>query len=80
MGGSERRDRRTLLAGGLVVASVALTGCSSTSATPLAAGTSPNTRPSTPSEAFARLMDGNERWVSGDLRHPDRDPNRREFV
>ncbi|WP_443316798.1 carbonic anhydrase [Streptomyces sp. 8N616] len=25
-------------------------------------------------------MDGNKRWVSGDLRHPDRDPNRRQFV
>ncbi|REK91514.1 carbonic anhydrase [Streptomyces inhibens] len=25
-------------------------------------------------------MDGNKRWVSGDLHHPDRDPNRREFV
>ncbi|MFD8390808.1 carbonic anhydrase [Streptomyces sp. NPDC059680] len=25
-------------------------------------------------------MEGNERWVSGTLRHPDRDPNRRQFV
>ncbi|MEU8825080.1 carbonic anhydrase [Streptomyces sp. NPDC048636] len=25
-------------------------------------------------------MEGNERWVSGDLQHPDRDPNRRQFV
>ncbi|QFZ79161.1 carbonic anhydrase [Streptomyces fagopyri] len=25
-------------------------------------------------------MDGNKRWVSGDLEHPDRDPDRREFV
>ncbi|MFK0024810.1 carbonic anhydrase [Streptomyces sp. NPDC090798] len=25
-------------------------------------------------------MEGNKRWVSGDLRHPDRDPDRREFV
>ncbi|MYT18520.1 carbonic anhydrase [Streptomyces sp. SceaMP-e96] len=25
-------------------------------------------------------MDGNKRWVSGDLQHPDRDPDRREFV
>ncbi|MFJ9416922.1 MULTISPECIES: carbonic anhydrase [unclassified Streptomyces] len=25
-------------------------------------------------------MDGNKRWVSGDLQHPDRDPNRRQFV
>lgn len=80
MRGPEHPGRRTLLTGGLVVALAALTGCSSTSATPPAAGTSPNARPSTPAEAFARLMDGNERWVSGDLRHPDRDPDRREFV
>ncbi|MER5669240.1 carbonic anhydrase [Streptomyces mirabilis] len=25
-------------------------------------------------------MEGNKRWVSGDLRHPDRDPDRRQFV
>ncbi|WP_435250738.1 carbonic anhydrase [Streptomyces cucumeris] len=25
-------------------------------------------------------MKGNERWVSGDLHHPDRDPTRRQFV
>jgi carbonic anhydrase len=25
-------------------------------------------------------MDGNKRWQEGDLRHPDRDPERREFV
>ncbi|MFJ7490399.1 carbonic anhydrase [Streptomyces sp. NPDC097727] len=73
-------DRRTLLAGGLVVASVALAGCSSTSATPLATSTSPDARPATPAAAFTRLMDGNKRWVSGDLQHPDRDPNRRQFV
>ncbi|MGW1404523.1 carbonic anhydrase [Streptomyces sp. NPDC002403] len=75
-----RPDRRTLLAGGFVVATAALAGCSSTSATPMAAGTSPEARPATPAGALARLMDGNKRWVSGDLRHPDRDPDRREFV
>ncbi|MFB7190822.1 carbonic anhydrase [Streptomyces sp. NPDC056178] len=73
-------DRRALLAGGLAVASVTLAGCSSTSATPLAADASPEGRPNTPVAAFTRLMDGNKRWVSGDLRHPDRDPNRRQFV
>lgn len=46
----------------------------------MAAGTSPEARPATPAGALARLMDGNKRWVSGDLRHPDRDPDRREFV
>jgi carbonic anhydrase len=25
-------------------------------------------------------MEGNKRWVSGELRHPDRDPDRRQFV
>ncbi|MFJ5719223.1 carbonic anhydrase [Streptomyces sp. NPDC093149] len=73
-------DRRALLAGGLAVASVTLAGCSSTSATPLAADASPEGRPHTPVAAFTRLMDGNKRWVSGDLRHPDRDPDRRQFV
>ncbi|MFB6989931.1 carbonic anhydrase [Streptomyces sp. NPDC056304] len=73
-------DRRALLAGGLAVASVTLAGFSSTSATPLAADASPEGRPNTPVAAFTRLMDGNKRWVSGDLRHPDRDPNRRQFV
>ncbi|MET8331570.1 carbonic anhydrase [Streptomyces sp. NPDC005181] len=73
-------DRRTLLAGGLVVATAALAGCSSTSAAPSATSASPQARPATPAAAFARLMDGNKRWVSGDLEHPDRDPDRRELV
>ncbi|MFE9861806.1 carbonic anhydrase [Streptomyces sp. NPDC005506] len=79
-------DRRALLAGGLAVATVALAGCSSTSAAPSASGasptssTSPEARPATPAAAFARLVDGNKRWVSGDLHHPDRDPDRRELV
>ncbi|MET7860795.1 carbonic anhydrase [Streptomyces sp. NPDC005318] len=73
-------DRRALLAGGLAVATVALAGCSSTSATPLVTNTSPEARPTTPAAAFARLMDGNKRWVSGDLHHPDRDPTRRQLV
>lgn len=33
-----------------------------------------------PQAAFARLMEGNKRWVSGNLEHPDRDPERRELV
>lgn len=39
-----------------------------------------NPRPDSPRTAFARLMDGNERWVNGTLQHPDRDPGRRRFV
>jgi carbonic anhydrase len=45
-----------------------------------AASPSPQPRPTTPAAAFARLMEGNKRWVSGDLEHPDRDPDRRQFV
>ncbi|WP_208869995.1 carbonic anhydrase [Streptomyces lydicus] len=80
MHGAGHPDRRTLLAGGLAVGTLALTGCTATSAAPLANSPSPEARPTTPAAAFARLMAGNRRWVSGDLRHPDRDPNRREFV
>ncbi|GGJ45307.1 carbonic anhydrase [Streptomyces brasiliensis] len=77
---AEHPNRRALLAGGLAVSTAALAGCSSTSATPLATSASPEVGPTTPAAALARLMDGNKRWVSGDLQHPDRDPNRRQFV
>ncbi|MEU6341482.1 carbonic anhydrase [Streptomyces sp. NPDC046977] len=76
-------QRRTLLAGGLVAAAGALTACSSSSSiAPSAMTSSPGgqSRPAGPSEAFRRLMDGNERWVNGNLQHPDRDPSRRQFV
>ena len=36
--------------------------------------------PTTSNAAFARLMAGNQRWLSGNLQHPNRDPNRRQFV
>lgn len=74
-------DRRAVLAGG-VAAAATLAGCASTGAAPVAdeASPSPSPRPATPTAAFDRLMDGNARWVSGDLQHPDRDPGRREFV
>ncbi|MDX3073451.1 carbonic anhydrase [Streptomyces sp. NPDC088354] len=73
--------RRALLAGGLVVAAGALSACSSKTVVPSAMTSAPGqSRPRTPSEAFDRLMDGNERWVNGNLQHPDRDPDRREFV
>lgn len=75
-----RPDRRALLVGGLAGATVALAGCSATSAAPMASGASPTARPTTPAAAFTRLMDGNGRWVSGALQHPDRDPDRRQFV
>ena len=37
-------------------------------------------RPDSPWRAFARLMDGNKRWVDGELQHPDRDLRRRDLV
>lgn len=89
MDGAQHPDRRALLAGSLAVATAALAGCSSKGAgrSPAAAGASPQgraaspqARPTTPAAAFARLMAGNQRWVSGNLQHPDRDPDRREFV
>ncbi|MFG2875276.1 carbonic anhydrase [Streptomyces sp. NPDC048337] len=69
--------RRALLAGGLAAAAAALAGCSASTA-PKATSGAPEPRPATPKAAFARLMDGNRRWVSGKLEHPDRDPDRRK--
>ncbi|MFJ3231125.1 carbonic anhydrase [Streptomyces sp. NPDC086787] len=75
-----RHRRRTLLAGTLAAAAAGLAGCASTGAATTVISTSPPTRPGTPAEAFARLMEGNARWVTGHLEHPDRDPTRREYV
>ncbi|WP_314176718.1 carbonic anhydrase [Streptomyces winkii] len=80
MHGAGCPDRRALLTGGLGAATVALVGGSSSPAVASAAGGSPHRSRITPAEAFERLMEGNERWVSGDLQHPDRDPDRRELV
>ncbi|MFE2521567.1 carbonic anhydrase [Streptomyces mirabilis] len=77
---AEHPDRRVLLFGGLVAATVTLAGCSPTSAAPSATSAPPESPPTTPAAAFTRLMEGNKRWVSGHLRHPDRDPDRRQFV
>jgi carbonic anhydrase len=73
-------DRRDLLVGGLVAATVTLAGCSPTSAASSVTTAPPEPPPTTPAAAFTRLMEGNKRWVSGELRHPDRDPDRRQFV
>ncbi|WP_201304925.1 carbonic anhydrase [Streptomyces sp. GS7] len=77
---AERPDRRALLAGGLAGAVAALAGCASTRAATPVTSASPEARPTTPAAAFARLMEGNKRWVSGKLHHPDRDPDRRQLV
>ncbi|WP_328438066.1 carbonic anhydrase [Streptomyces sp. NBC_00444] len=85
-------QRRAVLTGGLLATAALITGCSSkddsktaekTAAVGAAAATpSPSTSapPGSPWAAFARLMEGNERWVDGALQHPDRDPGRRDFV
>ncbi|WP_275460799.1 carbonic anhydrase [Streptomyces noursei] len=86
MDGKRPLDRRAVLAGGLASATVAVAGCSATrTAAPASSASASATalaraRPSTPAAAFARLVEGNQRWVSGDLHHPDRDPNRRQLV
>jgi carbonic anhydrase len=96
MDSAGRPQRRAVLTGGLVAGAALMTGCSSTAdgTEPVrapakasaagAAGKTPapaaNARPDSPWTAFARLMEGNERWVDGTLQHPDRDPQRREFV
>ncbi|WP_405977228.1 carbonic anhydrase [Streptomyces sp. NBC_00158] len=78
--------RKALLAGGLAAVAGALSACTA-AGTPLGAGTkarpeaaAPNAAPATPDAAFARLMEGNRRWVDGSLQHPDRDPTRRQLV
>ncbi|MFE4632696.1 carbonic anhydrase [Streptomyces sp. NPDC056773] len=71
--------RRFVLTGGLTAAAALLTGCSAKSA-PKPATAAPEPRPSTPEGAYSRLLEGNRRWVSGSLNHPDRDPDRRGMV
>ncbi|QNP68607.1 carbonic anhydrase [Streptomyces roseirectus] len=92
MNDAVRPQRRAVLAGGLAVATTAvLAGCSSTDgsgpAKAVSAGTpspaaSPNAappaaRPATARAAYARLLEGNERWVKGTPQHPDQNPARR---
>lgn len=83
--------RRSFITGRLAATAAVLSGCSSkteeketgkaANAAPAAtASPAPNARPSSPWGAFSRLMDGNKRWQGGSLQHPDRDPERREFV
>ncbi|MCO6007167.1 carbonic anhydrase [Actinoallomurus purpureus] len=73
--------RRTLLAGSVSLATAYLAGCSSDEAVNMAAPT-PTTgaSPGSPKAAYERLMNGNRRWVTGALQHPDRDPARRELL
>ncbi|MDX3645518.1 carbonic anhydrase [Streptomyces sp. MB09-02B] len=91
MGNAVRPQRRAILTGGIAAASAAvLTACSSKTgaadtakaANVGAASPSPQAapRPDSAGTAYARLLDGNKRWVSGKLQHPDQDPARRAAV
>ncbi|MEV0388717.1 carbonic anhydrase [Nonomuraea sp. NPDC050643] len=81
---TDGQERRTLLTGAGVLAAAWLTGCSSAEAvnTRYAAGSAALTAPSpaTPKAAYDRLIEGNRRWVTNTLQHPDRDPTRRELL
>ncbi|SDL92580.1 carbonic anhydrase [Nonomuraea jiangxiensis] len=76
--------RRALLTGSASLAAAFLAGCSSTE--PIdgtyKAGLAPSAGPppGTPKAAYERLMEGNGRWVTNALRHPDRDPTRRQLL
>ncbi|MFF7791321.1 carbonic anhydrase [Streptomyces sp. NPDC007991] len=93
MGTVRTPQRRAILTGGLAATAAMLTACSSnsdstnggkTSAVAAAKTPAPSPaagpRPNSSRAAFARLMDGNKRWVDGNLQNPDRDPKRRESV
>jgi len=91
MGTAGTPQRRAILTGGLAATAALLTACSSKTDNSTAGKTSavgvaktpsapPAARPDSPWSAFARLMEGNKRWVDGKLQHPDRDPKRRQFV
>lgn len=62
-------------ASGADTAKAANTGAASPSPS---AQTAP--RPDSARTAYARLMEGNKRWVSGKLQHPDQDPARRKVL
>ncbi|MEU8438587.1 carbonic anhydrase, partial [Streptomyces sp. NPDC029216] len=78
--------RKALLAGGLAALAAGTLSACTAATTP--GGTArarpepaaPNPAASTPAAAYARLMEGNKRWVDGNLQHPDRDPTRRQLV
>ncbi|MEV0612022.1 carbonic anhydrase [Nonomuraea sp. NPDC050404] len=69
--------RRTLLAATASLTVASLAGASSgepREARPAKAS------PTTPKAAYTRLMEGNGRWTANALRHPDRDPTRRQLL
>ncbi|MEV7544829.1 carbonic anhydrase [Streptomyces sp. NPDC089915] len=79
--------RTALLAGGLAAfAAGTLAACTAKPLLPAGSTrgrpepAAPNPAATTPAAAYARLVEGNARWVDGSLRHPDRDPTRRQLV
>jgi carbonic anhydrase len=78
-----KMDRRRLLRTGLVVGGglVATTVSTGTAVHAQASdGTGPEERPATPDQAWARLREGNRRWVAGSPTHPHQDAARRAEV
>ncbi|WP_424892761.1 carbonic anhydrase [Streptomyces sp. XH2] len=91
MGSAGHPHRRAMLTGGLAAAAAAvLSGCGKAPGSVKSTGKAgtdlkatpapPTASPATSKEALARLLQGNKRWVNGNLQHPDRDPDRRQFV
>lgn len=93
MGSAVRPQRRAILTGGLAAATAAvLTGCSSKTDSPDtvnpanagAEASSPSPfagpRPDSANAAYARLMQGNKRWMNGALQYPNQDARRRTAV
>ncbi|MGP3919868.1 carbonic anhydrase [Nonomuraea sp. 10N515B] len=78
--------RRGLLRAGLVVGGLfAGTAAAGTAvhaqSVPSSSGTTtPDKRPATPDQAWARLREGNRRWVAGTSTHPHQDAARRAEV
>ncbi|MFI6013619.1 carbonic anhydrase [Streptomyces sp. NPDC051243] len=91
MGSVSRPQRRAVLTGGLVASAALITGCSSKSdggsaskATVVGAAATPSSSaeapPTTARGAYARLLEGNTRWVAGTLQRPNQGVDRRESV
>ncbi|WP_330255873.1 carbonic anhydrase [Nocardia sp. NBC_00565] len=71
-------DRRTVLVGALTATTAVLAGCGGDQ--PSKQVHTAQAPPQTSKAAFDRLMAGNQRWIDGNLDHPDRDPERRELL
>ncbi|MEU8687435.1 carbonic anhydrase [Streptomyces sp. NPDC048665] len=77
-------DRRTVLrqagvAAGLAAVGTVAAGAVPAAGTPLSSGVSAPAHP-TPHEALTLLKEGNDRFVAGEMTHPNQDPARRKEV